>query len=324
MRVWKEREGERDRGSKVESEGKKKKKVSSSRFSLSLAVLPRRQPLLLLFTYRASGAGPWPWRRGSRRRTGGSTSRGSPSRRGPSRRARLRRERGGWKSEFIFVFIEFFFFFFFVCECRESSFFSFSLLLFPFKRPPPCFRTRHVARVAPVHEPVGEAQRGEELGLAAQEVAEELLEAPRALVSGGEERDFFFFFFFFFFLGKGFRESEREINRTKQTAAPPSVCQRGAYLCLLLSRRSRAQENREEKTSLTRGERREEAEVGRGRFRRRRRRRRRGAADDIGRFRRGPVGHLLRGARNGARGNRPASHHGPVHFQRASRERGAG
>ena len=215
--------------------------MSSSRFSLSLAVLPRRQPLLLLFTYRASGAGPWPWRRGSRRRTGGSTSRGSPSRRGPSRRARLRRERGGWKSEFIFVFIE-----------------------------------------------------------------------------------FFFFFFFFFFLGKGFRESEREINRTKQTAAPPSVCQRGAYLCLLLSRRSRAQENREEKTSLTRGERREEAEVGRGRFRRRRRRRRRGAADDIGRFRRGPVGHLLRGARNGARGNRPASHHGPVHFQRASRERGAG
>ena len=148
---------------------------------------------------------------------------------------------------------------------------------------------------------------------------------PRGpLSAAARSATFFFFFFFFFFLGKGFRESAREINRTKQTAAPPSVCQRGAYLCLLLSRRSRAQENREEKTSLTRGERREEAEVGRGRFRRRRRRRRRGAADDIGRFRRGPVGHLLRGARNGARGNRPASHHGPVHFQRASRERGAG
>ena len=91
-------------------------------------------------------------------------------------------------------------------------------------------RTCHVPRVAPVHEPVRQPEGGEELGLASEEVAEVLLEAPRALVGGGEEGDCFLgrFFFFWRVSRKGFRERERErsTNRARKTAASPLSCWR--------------------------------------------------------------------------------------------------
>ena len=113
-------------------------------------------------------------------------------------------------------------------------------------------RTCHVPRVAPVHEPVRQPEGGEELGLASEEVAEVLLEAPRALVGGGVVGDFFLVRFFFFFLA-GFeerfqRERERgrqiELEKLQHRPSPAGVNARGLLVPAAIALLKQAREKK--------------------------------------------------------------------------------